>query len=132
MADLIKCTCCKFRGPQTDFPCCGDNLQYIKTCQPCTEKKNALAADKKRQKTGEDSEEPQCKRPRPLGKDTSSCGPPTLDWEVFTSLLANNKDSAFELHALVLLGDKVSGDNGIVLASLLAREIWHITGYRFK
>ena len=135
MTDLIKCQRCSFRGLQTEFPCKA-NLQYLQTCAPCTQKRNELA-EKKRQEHG-DKENLDIATRRPLGKDKSAAGPPTLIWTEFIPLLEKYKDSAFELHAAVSLDYEAldipeqSEDRCHVLAQQLAKVVWNATGFRFK
>ena len=135
MTDLIKCQRCRFRGLQTEF-LRKANLQYLKTCALCTQKRNQ-AAEKKRQKHSEKENvdmETRC----PLGKDKSASGPPTLAWAEFIPLLKKYKESAFELHAAVVLDYETldipeqSEDHCHILAQRLAKAVWNATGFRFK
>ncbi|KAF8225471.1 hypothetical protein L208DRAFT_1408453 [Tricholoma matsutake] len=99
MADLIKCLRCSFRGAQTDFPR-KPNLQYLKTCATCNTKQNESAGKKRATKENENLSK---KKRRGLGRDKTPGGPPTFAWSVFNQLLTENKDSAFEFHAFVML-----------------------------
>lgn len=134
MADLINCLRCSFHGVQTDF-LCKSNLQYLKTCGPCNQKRNEEAAQKCADQDKENSEKSNwCA----LGKDKSVDGPPTLAWNNFIPLLTKNEDKAYELHALVVLDDEASvapeqsNDRSHDLALHLAKVVWNTTGYRFK
>lgn len=136
MADrVIKCQRCKFRGLQTEFPRKA-NLQYLKTCASCTQKRNE-AAETKRQEHGK-KENTDIETRCPLGKDKSASGPPTLAWAEFIALLERYKESAFELHAAVVLDHETldipqeSEDHCHVLAQHLAKAVWNATGFRFK
>jgi hypothetical protein len=134
MPDLIKCQRCSFRGAQHDFPR-KPNLQYLKTCGPCTKKRNEEAEKKRLDKEKENPEKP---KRRILGKDKSIGGPPTLTWQDFISLLTRHKEVAFELHAVVILNDEASSapgrsdDQSHNLAMYLAKVVWNTTGFRFK
>ena len=135
MTDLIKCQRCSFRGLQAEYPRKA-NLQYLKTCAPCTQKRNE-AAEKKRREHGE-KENTDIATRRPLGKDKSSSGPPTLAWTEFISLLEKYKESAFELHTIIVLDYETldmpdqSKDRCHVLAQHLAKAVWNATGFQFK
>ena len=65
-------------------------------------------------------------------------GPPTLAWAEFIALLERYKESAFELHAAVVLDHETldipqeSEDHCHVLAQHLAKAVWNATGFRFK
>ena len=94
MSDLVKCMRCSFHGKQTDFPR-KSNLQYLKTCAPCTQKRNDKAAEK--QKPGGDKENAPPPKRRALGRDKTAEGPPTIKLDMFISLLEANKDGGFEV-----------------------------------
>jgi hypothetical protein len=123
----IKCQRCAFRGEQAEFPR-KPNLQYYKTCGPCTTKK----AEKRQAKDGDRSKR------RAAGKDRTPGGIPTLVWSAFISTIEENKDSAFELHAIVTLESDETAPKAPLensahgLAKNIAKEAWDATGFRFK
>jgi hypothetical protein len=132
MPDLIKCARCNFRGQQTDFPRKA-NLQYLTTCGPCTRKRNDNAAEKRRVKSNQENV-PEPKR-RALGRDKTGDGLPTISWKAFQSLLEENRDHGFEVHAIVTLGDDATigtEDHAHALALNLAMAVGNATQYRFK
>lgn len=114
---------------QTKFPCKA-NLQYLKTCASCTQKRNE-AAKKKRQEHSE-KENTDIETRRPLRKDKSASSPPTLAWAEFIPLL---KESAFELHTAVILDYETldipqeSEDHCHILAQHLAKAVWDATDF---
>lgn len=97
---LIKCSRCKFRGPQDAFPRRA-NLEHSKACGPCSQTKAKNAAEKRRAKNEECGKE--MRQLRTLGKDRYGC--PSLTWDVFIQLLSDNKNDAFELDAIVTLSN---------------------------
>jgi hypothetical protein len=123
----IKCQCCSFQGDQTEFPR-KPNFQYYKTCGPCTTKK----AEKRQAKDDNKSKR------RALGKDTTPGGLPTLTWSMFISSLEDNKDSAFELHAIIALKNDETApqappnNSTHSLGMSIAKAAWDTTGFRFK
>jgi hypothetical protein len=131
MPDSVKCQRCNFRGAQSDFPPKA-NLGYLKTCAACTQKRNKAAETRRLEKATSGTKR------RALGKDKSSEGLPTIMWSAFTQLLRENKDSRFEIHAIVMMGDETpavpssSEDHAHVFALMLAKEVWNTTGFRFK
>ena len=68
----IKCQRCVFQGEQDEFPQ-KPNLQYYKTCGPCTTKK----AEKRQAKDGDKPKR------RAAGKDSAPSGILTLTWSAF-------------------------------------------------
>lgn len=133
MSDLIKCSRCKFRGAQTDFPLKSSGQGYLKTCTPCAQK-SANATYTKRHATN-DSGPP--KKQRQHIQDRVAGDTPNLNWDEFCSLLCENKDSAFQLHALVALDrEDASKENtaadGLGVAWVIANAVQDETGYKFK
>ena len=123
----IKCTRCKFAGEQCEFPHKPD-LQYYKTCKSCTEKKARQQQEKQANKP---------KRPAP-GKDTTPSGLPEIAWDIFLTLLADNKTHVFDLHTFVSLDrehpaleTELNGSSHD-LSMCIARDVWSATGFRFK
>jgi hypothetical protein len=60
---------------------------------------------------------------------------PTLSWDVFLSLLTENKDDAFELEAFLNVpigGPLVDAKGGLDRAKAVSKAVWDATGYRFK
>lgn len=110
MSDLIKCARCKICGQQTDFPWKA-NLQYLKTCAPCTRKRNDNAAEKRRLNSNKENVPPP-KRRRVLGRDKTGDGLPTTSWDAFILLLQSNRDGGFEVHSIVTMGDDAPNVNG--------------------
>lgn len=129
MPDLIKCSRCKFRGPQEEFPRRA-NLEYSKACGPCSQKKANDTAKKRRAKDEENGK--QTRQRRTLGKDRSAGGRPSLDWETFIQLLSDNKNDAFELDAIVKLVAFENSKTAAEIANDVAHEVREATGYRFK
>ena len=75
---------------------------------------------------------------RALGKDKTGDGLPTIMWNQFISLLQDNHENGFEIHAVVDLGDDApsapsgSEDHPHALALSIAKAVWTATGFRFK
>jgi hypothetical protein len=66
------------------------------------------------------------------GQDRSPRGPPSLQWDAFISLLEENKEEAFELHAFVATPSIPEVTNGRHVAMNLAKAVKQATGFRFK
>jgi hypothetical protein len=56
----------------------------------------------------------------------------TIDWEVFLSLLAENKGEPCELEAFVTGGPLAGLEGGHGCAAAVAKAVWDATDYRFK
>jgi hypothetical protein len=112
-------------------------MQYMKTCGTCNQKRNEVAT---KNCTEAEKESPEKSKQHALRKDKSVDGPPMLTWDEFISLLVQNKDKPYELHASVVLNETASeapkwpgSDDRIHDLSVhLAKLIWTTTGYRFK
>lgn len=129
-AQIIKCHRCSFRGLLTEFPQ-KNNLQYLKVCFACKEKR----AEKLASKRGEDTSNKENVTRNSHGKNTSLSGPPLLPWDTFIALLAQNKDQAFELHAFVKLQSVALFEDigtGHKVAVAIATSVRQATGFRFK
>ena len=63
---------------------------------------------------------------------------PTLTWSMFISSIEDNKDSMFELHAIIALENdetapQVPPNNSAHrLGMSIAKAAWDVTGFRFK
>ncbi|KAG6905686.1 hypothetical protein DXG01_001260, partial [Tephrocybe rancida] len=66
-----------------------------------------------------------------LGKDTSSGGLPTMQWQSVIELLEQNTKLAFELHTYVNLNGGLKDLPATELIAHGTKEIWSATGYRF-
>lgn len=126
----VKCSRCPFRGPQTVFPL-KSNGGYLKTCIKCAQGEANKAHARNHAPGKNRTTRRHCVQDRTAG-DT-----PTLEWDEFLCLLHENKECAFELHAIVSLEfDEDSKENGKVngqeMAWIIARAVREQTGYRFK
>jgi hypothetical protein len=126
----FKCLQCPFWGPQSAFPP-NSNLKYLKTCVACLEK----MAGRRIQATGDKENDSKKQSKVNKGSRARMDRPPTLSWDVFISLLKNNKDKACELYAFIieppcipLVPQKDCHDR----VAVVAKAVWDATGFRFK
>lgn len=132
--EVIKCLRCPFKGTQSSFPQ-KRNMKFSKTCLNCLRITNAKMAEKRTKKHPQadkentESSSDECQK----GKRVAEC-PPTLTWDKFLSLLAENKDHAFELEAFVRTSQDLptAVKNTHDRAFNIANGVKESTGFQFK
>jgi hypothetical protein len=102
----------------------------LKICYSCKEKITERKASKR-------AEDPSNKENSPCprhGQNTSPRGPPSLHWGTFISLLEQNKDQAFELHAFVAMtaATPFPLSSGHEVAIAIAESVKQAIGFKFK
>jgi hypothetical protein len=105
----------------------------MKTCAKCLKVTSEKRGAKKRQagdKENNDMAEERTHKRFKLSADEV----PTLSWEAFVTLLAENKDNAFELEAFVSVttGPLTEAMTGLERAKIVSQAVREATGYRFK
>jgi len=138
--EMVKCSRCPNKLATNAF-LRKRNLQYLKTCHPCTAKQHSFRQSKREEK--EDSEESleeggtqaPSKRKGPKARDGSEVRM-SLSWADFIALVAKHKLDAFELDAEIDLADSelLGGDRDAEnqeIARDIANKIWKTIGYRF-
>jgi hypothetical protein len=128
---LMKCPCCSFKGPPSEFPR-NASLKILKTCGKCLTK----VAVKQAGRAGAGKENQGEEKSQPAGKSkVASDHPPMLEWEIFISLLKNCCDHACELNAFVTDPSRTALTpikNCHDWAIAVSRVVWEATGYCFK
>ena len=118
------------------------NLQYLKTCHPCTVGQNSFRKNKREEKEKSFDEwipqtlaPPSPKKKGPKPRDGSEVHM-SLSWADFISLVAKHKLDAFQLDAEIdladseLLGGNPDAENHEITRDI-ANKIWKTIGYRF-
>jgi hypothetical protein len=110
-------------------------MKFSKTCLNCLGIANAKMAEKRATKHQDmDKENTESGLDKPQKENSATKHPPTLTWDKFLSLLAENKDHPFELEAFVkmdqdlLTAVKSTHDQAIGIANAVKEA----TGFRFK
>ena len=138
---MVKCSRCPNMLPPNSFPR-KRNLQYLKTCHPCTVRQHSFRLSKREEKTQEDSEsfeeggsQTPSKRKGPKARDGSEVRM-NLSWADFMALVAKLESDAFEVDAEIdlenseLLGGDRDAENQEI-APDIANKIWKTNGYQF-
>jgi hypothetical protein len=138
---MVKCSHCPNILAPNVFPR-KRNLQYLKTCHPCTVKQHSFRQSKHEKAQEEDSEsfeegssQTPSKRKGPEARDGSEVRM-SLSWADFMALVAKHKSDTFEVDAEIdlsnseLLGGDRDAENQVI-ARDIANKIWKTIGYRF-
>ncbi|KAG8915415.1 hypothetical protein FRC00_004714 [Tulasnella sp. 408] len=130
-SNLIKCSNCSFRGPQTDYPLKVNGLGYVKTCHGCTKKAaehNAKSRARQKEKQG-------AAVTQPLKKSSGSKQVPQ-PWSSIAPKLAKARGKPCEVDVFLDLdpshpaADLAKPDNE--RAAALIADIRRETGYSFN